>query len=232
VGGNNYRNNLIHNPGASNVVHYRDRAETVAAFNAENGTGGDDIGDSLQSDPGFVDLANHNFQLTSVSPCIDSGLDVGLSTDYSGTPVPQGAGADIGAFEYLTTDADEDGLPDDREAAHGLDTTIATGDDGPNGDPDGDGMNNFAEYVSDTDPTNGNSSLLITEIGPVETGVRMEWRGGVRAWQYLQRRQDLLSATGVWKAVFTNQPPTPLVTTYTDLSATNGAFFYRIKAQR
>jgi hypothetical protein len=41
-----------------------------------------------------------DFHLQSTSPAIDSGADVGLAKDYEGTPVPQGAATDIGAFEY------------------------------------------------------------------------------------------------------------------------------------
>ncbi|OQA32337.1 MAG: hypothetical protein BWY57_02028 [Betaproteobacteria bacterium ADurb.Bin341] len=44
------------------------------------------------------------------------------------------------------TDFDGDGLPDVWEAAFGFRTNSAVGVDGPYGDQDGDGLNNFAEY--------------------------------------------------------------------------------------
>jgi hypothetical protein len=41
-----------------------------------------------------------DFRLQSTSPAIDAGANVGLTADFEGTPVPQGAAPDIGAFEY------------------------------------------------------------------------------------------------------------------------------------
>lgn len=53
-------------------------------------------------------------------------------------------------------DSDNDGLPDDWENAYGLVATDnGSGDpnNGPDGDPDGDGATNIEEYEGDTDPT-------------------------------------------------------------------------------
>ena len=55
-------------------------------------------------DPLFIDPANYDFHLQSDperSPCIDSGIDLGLTEDLEGNPVPFGSAADIGAFEYV-----------------------------------------------------------------------------------------------------------------------------------
>ena len=49
-------------------------------------------------------------------------------------------------------DTDGDGLPDGWEAEYGLDPTDATGDNGADGDPDGDGRNNLREYHDGTNP--------------------------------------------------------------------------------
>lgn len=49
---------------------------------------------------GFVDEANDDFRLTPSSPCVDTGVDVGLDVDILGTPIPQGAAPDRGAYEY------------------------------------------------------------------------------------------------------------------------------------
>lgn len=44
-------------------------------------------------------------------------------------------------------DGDADGLPDEWEDSNGLDSTDALGDNGPDGDPDGDGLSNLDEYL-------------------------------------------------------------------------------------
>jgi parallel beta-helix repeat protein len=68
-------------------------------FSAYQSTEGQDA-HSIALDPRFVDTLNNNFTLQSTSKCIDTGISVGLIQDFSGTPVPQGDGVDIGAFEY------------------------------------------------------------------------------------------------------------------------------------
>jgi parallel beta-helix repeat protein len=51
-------------------------------------------------DPLFVKPAQANFHLQSGSPLIDAGDDLAsVTNDFDGTPRPQGAGYDIGAFE-------------------------------------------------------------------------------------------------------------------------------------
>ena len=51
-----------------------------------------------------------DFELSNNSPAIDAGIDVGLSYDFAGKPVPQNNFVDIGALEY--PDTDSDGLSD------------------------------------------------------------------------------------------------------------------------
>jgi len=53
------------------------------------------------SDPLFVSASD--FHLQSTSPAIDTGTNLSLTSDYAGTVVPQGAGYDIGAYEYTQT---------------------------------------------------------------------------------------------------------------------------------
>jgi hypothetical protein len=49
-------------------------------------------------------------------------------------------------------DADDDGLLDKWETAHGLSIASGTGNDGPTGDPDGDGATNLHEFAFGGDP--------------------------------------------------------------------------------
>jgi hypothetical protein len=61
---------------------------------------------SVGDDPLFTNAAGGDFTLQATSPAIDAGADVGLTSDYQGTAVPQGAGPDIGAYEYTVTIGD------------------------------------------------------------------------------------------------------------------------------
>jgi len=58
------------------------------------------IDHTLFTDPLFVDLSQDDFHLQASSPAIDGSIDIGLTTDLDGNPRPQGAGYDVGAYEY------------------------------------------------------------------------------------------------------------------------------------
>ncbi|MBM4148940.1 MAG: hypothetical protein FJ224_07840 [Lentisphaerae bacterium] len=126
-------------------------------------------------------------------------------------------------------DRDADGMPDDWERAFGLNPTN-TADAGQHGDSDG--LHNLAEYLADTNPTNPDSVLSVIAIQPESGGVRIEWRGGVQATQYAERRSDLSQTSETWTAFLTNLPPTLLTNYVIDAEATNETRFYRIKAER
>ena len=56
---------------------------------------------NIATDPLFVDAANDDLRLTATSPCINIGTATGApSTDILGVARPQGAGYDMGAYEY------------------------------------------------------------------------------------------------------------------------------------
>ncbi|MCB9766881.1 MAG: right-handed parallel beta-helix repeat-containing protein [Candidatus Omnitrophica bacterium] len=54
---------------------------------------------NINVDSKFVDSANGDYHLESDSPCINSGTDTGLTTDFDGNPRPIGR-YDMGAFEF------------------------------------------------------------------------------------------------------------------------------------
>jgi hypothetical protein len=79
------------------------------------------------SDPLFANSSgdfsqSSDFKLSAGSPAIDAGADVGLTADFEGTPVPQGASPDIGAFEYHA------GAPQYRPADLNQDNSIDSTD--------------------------------------------------------------------------------------------------------
>lgn len=53
-----------------------------------------------------------------------------------------------------TTDTDQDLMPNWWENYYGLDPEDPTGDNGPHGDPDGDYLTNYAEWLARSNPTN------------------------------------------------------------------------------
>ena len=77
----------------------------------------------------------------------------------AGTPTP----GQINQGAYAA-DTDHDGLPDEWELANGLDPKDPSGANGPLGDPDGDGANNYEEYIAGTDPHNGADFLRFDRV--------------------------------------------------------------------
>ena len=83
-----------------NNIFYQNRIAAVG----DEGTGtvlannfvvGEDV------NPLFANLSAHDFHLQATSPAIDAGVTLAeVPTDFEGTPRPQGAGYDIGAYEY------------------------------------------------------------------------------------------------------------------------------------
>jgi hypothetical protein len=59
-------------------------------------------GTNIEQDPRFVDPQGRDYRLRPDSPAVDAAVPSsgpGLDHDFAGTPRPQGARKDIGAFE-------------------------------------------------------------------------------------------------------------------------------------
>jgi hypothetical protein len=59
---------------------------------------------NISSDPLFVSTVTPDFHLQPSSPAINAGVDVGLTSDFRGKPVPIGSAPDIGAYEFSPGD--------------------------------------------------------------------------------------------------------------------------------
>ena len=98
--------------------------------------------------------------------------------DTDGDGLDDGEEARLGTSARLG-DTDGDGLPDRWELDHELDPLSAAGDEGRDGDPDLDGLPNFAEHASGSDPrdpdTDGDGLLDGEEVGGVTATNVLPW---------------------------------------------------------
>ena len=156
----------------------------------------------------------------------------------------------VGEVRVVTSlDSDGDGALDGDELRLGSDPEVADSDgdgllDGEElytygsdpwkEDTDGDGMPDLAEAIADTDLRDSESVLRIEGIDAWGTNnwVRIRWQGGRDAVQYLMRAERLTGDGSEWTVVYTNLPPTAIITNLIDEVGSNQMFFYRIKACR
>jgi hypothetical protein len=176
---------------------------------------------SWSGDPLFVDYANGNFRLKSGSPCINTGNNAytATATDMDGRPRVVGGTVDLGAYEFQPGVSgaficwmQQYGLRTD-----GLEDKV---------DTDGDGMNNWLEWVCGTCPTNPLSALRLLSAMPAGTEVTVSWQS-TAGMNYLLERKASLSSP--FTLVATNIPGQASTTTYADTNATGaGPLYYRV----
>ena len=87
----------------------------------------------------------------NATTCTDTGLTTGESYIYRVRATFSGVGDSAWSNEATAipfVDADNDGIPDDWETAHGLNPAV----NDASGDADGDGVSNLNEYLLGRDP--------------------------------------------------------------------------------
>jgi len=108
-GNNNIKNNII---WCKSNWNYAIKDETIGNIGINNSkidantfqasAYSDTLGINyiIVTDINFRNESNNDYVLQGGSPCINAGIDVGLTQDYDGNTVPNGWAVDIGAYEY------------------------------------------------------------------------------------------------------------------------------------
>ena len=206
-------------PGGSN---YASNALSYCCTTPDPGRGPG----NLISEPLFVDRLNGNLRLQTNSPCLNAGAKGSVSgtTDLDGRPRVVGGTVDLGAYEVqdATTNRFVAWL-----SQHGFPIQVWS----DSADPDGDGRNNWQEWVADTNPTNALSLLRLFPLTGGASGVVVTWQSLTNR-TYSVERSTNLGASPPFHTLAAGLPGQAGTTSYTDTNTpTARPAFYRIRTQ-
>jgi len=171
--------------------------------------------------PEFVNYPGGDLRQSGVSPCIDVGDNsaVATSIDLAGYPRITRGTVDIGAYEFPGTSAI---AFYGWVQHHGIVIDGTTDYD----DPDGDGMNNWQEWVCYTCPTNSLMNLHLVSVVPVGADMAVRWTSTYGVKYFLERSTNPASP---FKLIATNLLGQLSEFAYTDTNAAGrGPLFYRV----
>lgn len=226
-GGGSYNdtllNSIVYNNTAPNGSNYFSSGMNFCCTAPLPGGAG-----NFTNPPLFVNPVAGDFHLQSNSACINSGNNAYVTDtlDLDGNPRIAGGTVDAGAYEYQTPTSvisyawlQTYGLPTDGTADYT--------------DSDGDGMNNYQEWIAGTDPTNPLSLLEMLSLTPTNSpsGIIVSWQSVGNRTYFLQSSVSL-GSTPAFSTIQSNIIGLPGTTSYTDTNAVgDGPFFYRVGVQ-
>ena len=176
---------------------------------------------NITNAPQFVNYPGGDLRLLGSSPCMDAGDNstVGTGIDLAGYPRVVRGTVDMGAYEFQGTNATVfyAWLPH-----HGIVPDGTTDYQ----DTDGDGMNNWQEWVCYTCPTNPLMNLRLVSALPVGANVAVRWKSAGGVTYLLERSTNLASP---FMLLATNLVGQLSEFVYTDTNVPGpGPFFYRV----
>jgi len=190
-----------------------------------NGGGNVTYGTGITNEPLLLNLASGNYRLQSSSPFINAGNNSYVNSifDLDGNPRIKSGTVDIGSYEFQNPVSQ---ISYAWLQQYALPISSST----DSADPDGDGMNNWQEWIAGTDPTNALSVLRMLAPTSRVPGITVQWQSANGVTYFLQRSTNLNSP---FTTLATDLFGYPGVFRYDDLSATGpGPYFYRVGIQR
>lgn len=126
-------------------------------------------------------------------------------------------------FMVAFPDANANGLPDWWENLY------FGGSANPAADADGDGLNNLAEYLAGTSPTDAQSALKFVSVEQnFQQQLVVAWSSVTNRLYSVLRSPEVM---GDYSVIFSNLPATPPQNLFTDTNAAAAMFFYRVRVE-
>lgn len=196
---------------ANGNFHLRYGSPCIDASLIAGQEGDVDLDGEVRPYGGVMDIGADEFVDTDGDHIPDYWESAFFADTTNAVPIADTDGDDLDEFgEYFNgtdphdRDSDHDTMPDGWEVAQLLlpsrhDASL---------DPDSDGMDNAGEYAADTDPHANTSVLSMSQIRIRDGWLRVQWRGGEQAWQFLEGKSALTNT--MWHSIIGLPPPRPV----------------------